>query len=317
MLLAILGVVSADSCLLPHGSASPSVADCRALCESTGCACAGSWQVLKQTPSGQHFCASPVGAHTYSYVTPQGAAYRSLEDVTPPFAGCSSLHPNGSYPFCGGTCYSRPNGGAWGVLAFFPAVGVRASGSVEDSDGNQYTLAGSTYTTESCSGSCSAGDQCSCVRTVAGSPHEPHTECVGFGKCGGDYRFRAQQPGFLDGSGDYVYHVGGVTRDTASSLCGMSAGLGRVQFEGVVDGATEVVIAIDDCNQGAYGAPTINGVALQPSDKIASDTSMSPQCHGGAHPDRVDFWRGNVASGDTIICTATCQPLGVFFKVQT
>ena len=97
----------------------------------------------------------------------------------------------------------------------------------------------------------------------------------------------------------------------------MSAGLGRVQFEGMVDGATEVVIAIDDCNQGAYGAPTINGVALQPSDKFASDTSMSPQCHGGAHPDRVDFWRGNVAPGHTIICTATCQPLGVFFKVQT
>ena len=70
---------------------------------------------------------------------------------------------------------------------------------------------------------------------------------------------------------------------------------------------------------GAVGiaANTINGVALQPSDKFASDTSMSPQCHGGAHPDRVDFWRGNVASGDTIICTATCQPLGVFFKVQT
>ena len=85
----------------------------------------------------------------------------------------------------------------------------------------------------------------------------------GEGKCGGDYRFRAAQADFLDGSGRYVYSVGGITPGTGNSACGMGSDKGLITFQGIVDAATEVIIAVDNCgNSGDYGTPTINGVAL-------------------------------------------------------
>ena len=72
------------ACMLPSAT-EPSTADCQTLCDASGsCGCTAPWSVLRQvthnTGVSRWFCSSPPG-HAYALVTPQGAAYRTMEIV--------------------------------------------------------------------------------------------------------------------------------------------------------------------------------------------------------------------------------------------
>ena len=71
------------ACMLPSAT-EPTTAECQTLCDAGSCGCSAPWSVMRQetvsTGAVRWYCSSPA-AHAYALVTPQGAAYRTMEIV--------------------------------------------------------------------------------------------------------------------------------------------------------------------------------------------------------------------------------------------